>query len=45
MKWGYSLFPSVIIIIKDDIKTSIDENGLITMEIFDFLLNEDYLEI
>lgn len=33
------------IIIKDDIKTSIDENGLITMGIFDFLLNEDSLEV
>lgn len=33
------------IIIKDDIKTSIDDNGLITMGIYDFLLNEKSLEI
>ena len=33
------------VIIKEDIKTSIDENGLITMGIYDFLLNEDSLEI
>ena len=33
------------IIIKDDVKTSIDENGLITMGIYDFLLNEKSLEI
>lgn len=32
------------IIIKDDIKTSIDENGLITMGIYDFLLNENSLD-
>lgn len=32
------------IITKDDIKTSIDENGLITMGIYDFLLNENSLE-
>lgn len=33
------------IIIKDDIKTSIDDNGLITMGIYDFLLNEKSLEV
>ncbi|MCM1039343.1 MAG: ATP-binding protein [Ruminococcus sp.] len=33
------------IIVKDDIKTSIDENGLITMGIYDFLLNENSLDI
>lgn len=33
------------IIIKDDIKTSIDENGLITMGIYDFLLDVHSLEI
>lgn len=33
------------VIIKDDIKTNIDENGLITMGICDFLLHEDSLEI
>lgn len=32
------------IITKDDIKTSIDENGLITMGIYDFLLNENSLD-
>lgn len=32
------------VIIKDDIKTSIDENGLIIMGIYDFLLNENSLE-
>lgn len=32
------------VIIKDDIKTSIDENGLITIGIYDFLLNENSLE-
>ena len=32
------------VIIKNDIKTSIDENGLITMGIYDFLLNENSLE-
>lgn len=33
------------VIIKDDIKTNIDENGLITMGIYDFLLNENSLEV
>lgn len=33
------------IIVKDDIKTSIDEDGLITMGIYDFLLNENSLEV
>lgn len=33
------------VIIKEDIKTNIDKNGLITMGIYDFLLNEDSLEI
>ena len=33
------------IITKDDIKTSIDENGLITMGIYDFLLNENSLDM
>ena len=32
------------IIVKDDIKTTIDDNGLITMGIYDFLLNENSLE-
>ncbi|MDE7432334.1 MAG: hypothetical protein K2N34_10545 [Lachnospiraceae bacterium] len=32
------------VIIKDDIKTSVDENGLITIGIYDFLLNENSLE-
>lgn len=33
------------IVVKDDIKTSIDENGLITIGIYDFLLNENSLEV
>lgn len=33
------------VIVKDDIKTSIDENGLITMGIYDFLLHENSLEM
>ncbi len=32
------------VIVKDDIKTQIDENGLITMGIFEFLLNENSLD-
>ena len=32
------------VIVKDDIKTEIDEDGLITMGIFEFLLNENSLE-
>jgi len=34
-----------IIIVKDDIKTWRDENGIIIMGIIDFLLNSDSLEI
>lgn len=33
------------IIVKDDIKTEIDEDGLITMGVFEFLLNENSLEV
>lgn len=33
-----------IVIVKEDIKTEIDENGLITMGVFEFLLNENSLE-
>lgn len=33
------------IIVKDDIKVNIDENGLITMSIYDFLLQENSLEV
>ncbi len=33
-----------ILIVKDDIKTNIDENGIITMGLFDFLLNENSIE-
>lgn len=32
------------VIVKDDIKTEIDEDGLITMGVFEFLLNENSLE-
>ncbi len=34
-----------IIIVKDDIKVNIDENGLITMGIYEFLLQENSLEM
>lgn len=33
-----------IIVVKDDVKTSIDENGLVTMGIYDFLLDEKSLD-
>ncbi|MDE6853314.1 MAG: ATP-binding protein [Lachnospiraceae bacterium] len=33
------------IIVKDDMKMNIDENGLITMGIYDFLLQENSLEV
>lgn len=33
------------VIVKDDIKTEIDEDGLITMGVFEFLLNENSLEV
>ena len=33
-----------IIIVKDDIKRKRDENGIITMGLFDFLLDEESLE-
>ena len=33
------------VIVKDDIKTEIDENGLITIGIFEFLLNENSMEV
>ncbi len=33
-----------IIIVKDNIKTRIDENGIITMGLYDFLLNENSLD-
>ena len=33
-----------IIIVKDDIKRKRDENGIITMSIFDFLLDIDSLD-
>lgn len=33
------------VIVKDDIKTEIDEDGLITMGIFEFLLNENSLDV
>lgn len=33
-----------IIVVKDDIKRKRDENGIVTMSIFDFLLDEDSLE-
>ena len=33
-----------IIIVKDDIKVRRDDNGFVTMGIFDFLLNENSLE-
>ena len=34
-----------IIIVKDVIKAKHDENGIVTMSIFDFLLQENSLEI
>lgn len=34
-----------IIIVKDVIKVQRDENGIITMSIYDFLLNENSLEL
>ncbi len=34
-----------IVVVKDDIKTNIDENGIITMSLFDFLLNENSLDM
>lgn len=33
-----------IIVVKDDIKRKRDENGIVTMSIYDFLLDEDSLE-
>ena len=33
-----------IVIVRDDIKTWIDEDGLVVMGIYDFLLNENSLE-
>ena len=33
------------VIVKDDIKTEIDEDGLISMGIFEFLLNENSLDV
>lgn len=33
-----------MIVVKDDIKTSIDDNGLLTMGIYDFLLDEKSLD-
>lgn len=33
-----------IIVVKDDIKRKRDENGIITMSIYDFLLDEKSLE-
>ena len=33
-----------IIIVKDDIKRKRDENGIVTMSIYDFLLDEESLE-
>ncbi len=34
-----------IVVVKDDIKTNIDEDGIITMGLFDFLLNENSLDM
>ena len=34
-----------IIIVKDDIKLKRDDNGITTMGIFDFLLNENSLDM
>ena len=33
-----------IIIVKDDIKRKRDENGIVTMSIYDFLLDENSIE-
>lgn len=33
-----------IIIVKDDIKRKRDENGIVTMSIYDFLLDEESIE-
>lgn len=33
-----------VLIVKDDIKSKIDENGLVTMGIYEFLLNENSLD-
>ena len=34
-----------MIIVGDPIKTSIDDNGIVTMNIFDFLLNKKSTEV
>ncbi len=37
-------FSKKIIVVKDDIKPNTDEQGIITVGIFDFLLNDNILE-